>query len=213
MHSEWPTKRQAKADAARLNAALKRVRRNPQSEADALYESFHGRPSTETIEITDEIHEHEHLATLGKLVEIFVETESSLLAHLQFDPTDPPWLASSEDGRQLYIEGGDQELDLAALKMDGDEWRKDRMVIGQFAEPERRDSRFPQRDKRKHNITYQTKKKFDDFEEVDYQHDLGEQTGVRPILEYEPRNKRLLISGGNYRIEQPLFDMSPGIEN
>lgn len=183
---------------------------NPQSEAEALYESFHGRPSTETIEITDQVHEHEHLATLGKLVEIHVETVSGLLAHLQFDPQDPPWLASSEDGRQLYIEGGDQELDLAALKMDGDEWQKDRMVIGTFARPEPRDKGAK---RRKHNLTYHTEKRFDQFEPIDYQHDLGEETGVRPLLEYEPRNKLLFISGGQYRIEQPLFSDSPGIEN
>jgi hypothetical protein len=188
----------------------RKSKRNPQSEADALYESFHGRPPTETIEITEEVHEHEHLATLGKLVEIFVETVSGLLAHLQFDPSDPPWLASSEDGRQLYIEGGDQELDLKSLKMEGDEWRKDRMVIGTFAAPEPRDKG---KGRRKHNLTYHTEKRFDAYEPTDYQHDLGEETGVRPLLEFEPRNNRLFITGGQYRIEQPLFDMSPGIEN
>lgn len=188
-------------------------KRNPQADADALYESFHGRPSAETIVVEETIHEHEHLATLGTLTELIVETVTGLLVTITFDETDTPWLASSEDGKQLYIEGGDQELDLKALKMDGDEWVKDRMVIGQFAEPERRDKRFPQRDRRRHNITYRTKKSFDQFEEIDYQHDLGEETGIRPMLVYAPRDKHLYIEGGQYRIEMPLIGTSPGIEN
>lgn len=199
-----------RASAAQERWNPKKKRKNPQAEADALYKSFHGKPSRKTVEIEDQVHEHEHLAALGKLVEIWVETVTGLLAHLRFDPENAPYLASSEDGRQLYIEGGDQELDLGALKMDGEEWRKDRMVIGTFARPEPRDKG---RGRRKHNITYHTKKKFDDFQPIDYEHDLGEETGVRPILEYEPRNQRLFISGGQYRIEQPLLDMSPGIEN
>jgi hypothetical protein len=184
-------------------------KKNPQSEADALFESFHGKSPEETIEIREEIHEHLHLATLGVLRELVVDTMSGLRAVIRFEKE--PYLASSEDGRQLYIEAGDQELDLAALKMDGEEWVRDRMVIGQFSPPE--PGATERNGKRYWNLSYQTQKKFDDFELVDYQHDLGEESGVRPFLEYEPRNQHLYIAGGQYRIEQPLLEMSPGIEN
>jgi hypothetical protein len=129
---------------------------------------------------------------------------------VQFD-TDIPYLASSEDGRQLYIEGGDQSVDLAAFQMDGDNWVKDRMVLGQFSEPEPGATHTNK--KRYWNIAYQTRKEFDKFEDVIYQHDLGEDTRDRPYLEYEPRNKKLYVAGGRYYIKQPMMGTSPGIEN
>ena len=184
--------------------AYAKRRRNPEDAADEFFEKFHGVPPTETVLIENELHYHEHVAGLGRLTEVWIETESGLLAHITFDPEQMPYLSSSEDGKQLFIDGGDEELDLKGLKMDGEEWVRDRMVIGRFAAPD---------GKRKHNITYQTRKEFDKFELIDYQHDLGEETGLRPMLEYEPRNQKLYISGGQYRIEIPVFGISPGIEN
>jgi len=159
-----------------------------------------------------------------------------------------PYLCSSEDGKQIYIEAGSQEIDLAPLGMDGEEWVKDRMVLGIFAPPrckkcqatiEKIGGELPKKcrecgqsfeidpetglpnDKKARgwNLEYQTEKKFDDFEPTQYQHDLGEpDEGQKdrkepPYLEYEPRNKRLYVTGGNYIIRQPFFGMSPGIEN
>ncbi len=189
------------------------VRRNPAPSAAGLYESFHGKPATEELVIEEEVHEHEHLAVLGRLVECWIETPTGLLAQIEFDQDDdsnPVMLCSSEDGKQLYIEGGDQTVDLGSLKMDTDEWKKDRMVLGQFAAPDP-SSKGPKR--RKHNLGYMTKKDFDKLEEILYLHDLGEDTGVRPYLEFDTRNNRLHVSGGQYFIEQPLVGTSPGIEN
>ncbi len=188
------------------------VRSNPESSAAALYESFHGKPSTEELLITEDVHSHEHLAVLGRAVECWIDTPTGLRACIEFDQNDeePIFVCSAEDGRQLYIEGGDQAVDLASLKMDGEEWRKDRMVLGQFSEPE---PKAAGKKPRKHNLTYNTKKDFDQFETIDYQHDLGEETGVRPYLEYDPRNQHLYITGGQYFISQPLLETSPGIEN
>jgi hypothetical protein len=213
-------KRWAELDAAK-NAdgrqwKVKRIpdtRSNPATASAALYESFHGKPATEELVIEDEVHEHEHLAVLGRLVELFIETPTGLLAHIEFDQDDdsePVMLCSSEDGKQLYVEGGDQAIDLASLKMDGEEWVKDRMVLGRFAQPE---PKTKGANRRKHNLTYHTKKDFDNFEGIDYQHDLGEETGERPMLEFDARNKHLYVSGGQYNIDQPLLETSPGIEN
>ena len=178
--------------------------RNPPADAERMYEKFHGRPATETTVVEEEVHEHEHLTILGPLVEVFIETPTGLLAHITFDEEDLPFLCSSEDGTQLYVEKGDQSIDLAALEMDSEDWIKDRMILGRFAES---------RGKRNWNVTYRTKKRFDDFKEIDYQHDLGEETGDRPALEYEPRSQKLFIAGGRYRIDLPVIGMSPGIEN
>jgi hypothetical protein len=186
----------------------KRAKRNSADASDQAYESFHGQPVGETVLVSDDLHEHEHLWTLGLLMEMRVDTMSGFECLLNFED-DPPYLCSSEDGKQLYIEAGDQKLDLKALKLDGAEWRKDRMVIGQLSPPGKDRAGKPV----KWNIGYQTEKDFDKFETILYQHDHGEETGVRPFLEYEPRNEKLYISGGQYKIKLPLFGTSPGIEN
>mgnify|MGYP001593857753 FL=1 len=120
---------------------------------------------------------------MGLLVEMKVATLTNLEATLRFDK-DAPNLCSSEDGRQLYIEGGDQELGLKALKMEGEKWLKDSMVIGVCIE-----------------VTYQTEKGFQNFKLTDYFHHLGEETGGQPFLLYDPNNKLLSISGGQYQVK------------
>jgi predicted RNA-binding Zn-ribbon protein involved in translation (DUF1610 family) len=216
-------------------AVYKNSRSNPESAAAALYESFHGVPSTTILEIEELEADHGNLTLLGRLVDCYAVTLTGFLAHFEFDDEPPVWCSSSEDGRQLYFVGGEQDIDLAALKMDGSEWIKDRMVIGQFAPPIcgkcgmeftkkgqtftcphcGHKATYEDHDDKDvvYNIGYHTRKKFDDMDPIDYQHDLGEETGVRPMLEYDPRTKHLYVTGGQYRIDQPLFEMSPGIEN
>ena len=155
-------------------------RENPESTAAELYEEFHGQPPSEIKEVVEEHYEHEWFTQLGVLVELKVATVTQLDASLKFT-TDPPDLCSSEDGRQLYIVGGDQELDLGALKMGGDKWRKDSMTLGVLYE-----------------LSYKTEKGFHQFKLTEYYHKLGEETGVQPFLLYDPNNKTLSISGGQY---------------
>jgi hypothetical protein len=164
-------------------AAGKRVEKkqaNPESAASDLYEEFHGQPPAETLEIVTEKSEHEWLTQLGQLVELKVQTVTNLDATFRFGK-EAPELCSSENGRQLYIEGGDQQIDLKALKMDGEKWVKDSMTIGVLYE-----------------LTYRTKKGFHKFRTTDYFHKLGEESGVQPYLLYDPRNALLSISGGQY---------------
>lgn len=183
-------------------------RRNPPEGAAEMYESFHGKPSEGTLTVEESIHEHENLATLGVLISLTVATISGLEAvigmtdkdarQLDFDETvadpDTMYLSTNEDGTQLYIVGGDQSLDLDALKLA--DMERDDMVIGSLVE-----------------LTYRTRKKFDKFQLTDYFHELGEETGELPLLRYEPRSPHLYITGGNYKIKKPLIGVSPGIEN
>ena len=53
--------------------ALARSKRNPSDEAAAVYEEFHGRPSSEVVTVTEKIHYHEHLAALGELRTLIVQ--------------------------------------------------------------------------------------------------------------------------------------------
>lgn len=187
-------------------------KKNPESGAAHFYKKFHGRDSEEELILETEIHEHEWLGVLGVLCAVAVDTPTGYEAVIHFDEKAAPWLCSSEDGTQLFIEGGNQEIDLAALKMNGDNWEKERMVLGQFSLPQ---------GSRRWNLSYVTEKDFDKFEVCEYQHDLGEanedeaksQRRESPLLEYDAVNKLLYIVGGQYKIELPAFETSPGIEN
>ena len=191
------------------------ARTNPDEAAAEAYRRFHGRPADKEIVIEEEVHYHKRLATIGVLAACVIDTPTGLQATINFDSEDGrpvPWLCMSEDGCQLFIEGGDQSIDLKSLEMDGKDWYKERMVLGTFAEPE---------SGRRFNIAYITEKRFDDFEVIRYEHDLGEpdegepksHRREAPTLEFEPINKKLFICGGQYKISLPVFSVSPGIEN
>ena len=192
----WNMRRQQRADAGKASdrsepPMRKRICRNPEEDAAQMYEKFHGKPSTGEVAVEEQVHEHEHLATLGVLINMVVATLSGFeatiglpekeAAKLSFDEStadpDAMYLATNEEGTQLYIVGGDQSLDLSALKMA--DFERDDMVVGQLLE-----------------LTYRTKKKFDAFKLVDYYHELGEETGDLPLLRYEPRSEHLYISAG-----------------
>ena len=91
-------------------------------------------------------------------------------------------------------------------------WYKERMVLGEFSEPE---------PKRTWNLAYKCEKYFDNFETIWYEHDLGEpdegepksHRREAPTLEFEPLNKSCSYHGGQYKISLPLLSVSPGIEN
>jgi len=164
---------------------------NPEPDAADLYEEFHGRPSTEIIEVESLEHHHDYLAVLGELVEITIELlegdHAGKLYQLTFDGCGM-FLAASEDRTTLYIKGGDQSLPLDSMGLGHPTLLKDSMVIGYMRQ-----------------ITYQTQKAFDDFATIDYYHKAGEETGQLPILLYAPSKSgstpALSLSGGAYEIK------------
>jgi hypothetical protein len=170
--------------------ALRGRQINPESQsAAALYEQFHGRPSSETLEYREEIEVPDELAGLGDLTEIKVATMSGLDVTLSFED-DPPKLCSTPDGRQLHLLGGDQSIPLDKLKMDSEKWFKDSMVLGILRE-----------------VVYRTRKSFHKFVLTLYDHHMGEVTEVQPMLIYDTLNKTLSVSGGHYQVT------AAGVEN
>jgi hypothetical protein len=112
--------------------------------------------------------------------------------------TDIVWLASSEDGRQLYTKGGDQELDIESLGLEAIDER-DHMFIGTIVK-----------------AWYAQKKKFEGPDECHFHHEFGKEgsKGVLPLLLYNPRSAKMKIAGGRYQIAEPegsLDGVSPGI--
>ena len=185
--------------------------KNPQSGAEEMYESFHGKPAEGVTVVEEELHEHEWLAPLGVLVnyrvatlsgfDVLIGVDDETAAEQDFDETaanaETIFLSANEDGTQIYFKGGDQSLPLDRFKMgESTDWYRDDMIIGVLYE-----------------ITYRTKKKFDKFQLTDYFHHLGEETGDQPMLRYDPLSPHQYVSGGKYKIKMPLIGMSPGIEN
>jgi hypothetical protein len=187
-------------------------KKNPAEPSARMYEKFHGTPSTEVREYTEQVHRHSWLAGMGPLISIKVRSVSgNREAELEFpDPQDAKvgdvvMLSTTEDGTQLICTGGDQELDpkslIGTFGMLPVDFNRDNVLIGTITE-----------------ITYRTKKTFekDGKEEIDFYHALGSEgsRGIYPVLIYHPRNPSLEIAGGRYYIgkaEKSLGNVSPGV--
>lgn len=158
------------------------VRNHGETAAD-VFEGFHGTPATRTEVFEDRILIEDSLAECGPLQSIRVKTVTGFTTTIKFDKDRQPILCSSPDRNQLYIIGGDQELDLFGLGFEGESEIKHLMKIGVAKQ-----------------VTYFAKKNFDNFEPTDYFHDLGEENGVKPDLMYDSLNKTLSLVGGDYRV-------------
>lgn len=167
-------------------AARRRNSDDAAESAKALYEQFHGKPSTGFRTYEEPDARPTDLAHLGKLVELIVWIDEDHIAELA--PKGVKVTATGEGGN-IYFIGGDQTLDLASVERE-EGTQKNHVLIGPVEA-----------------IAYQTSKDFHDFEPTIYEHTFGEETGEQPWLCYDTRNKRLYLIGGAYRVRRP------GIEN
>jgi len=172
----------------------RRIKSNPSSSAAEVFEMFHGEPSNKELVYRYEEHEHEHLAQIGPLVSLkFITPFGKEVTMLAPDPDGGDLsavvqLCCSENRTQLYFTGGEQEIPREGLEKmgfaEGSNDFKDLMLLGVLCE-----------------VTYRTKKGFDKFKLTDYYHELGEETGVEPVLLYDLQSGLLRVAGGQYRIE------------
>jgi hypothetical protein len=94
----------------KLNKA-KGKRRNPAAESAEAYADFHGRPSEETVVVEKKIHYHRHLAAAGELKKLVVVSRRGERVTLK--DFEGAVLCFNEKRTQLFVEGGDQSVDLA----------------------------------------------------------------------------------------------------
>lgn len=101
----------------------------------------------------------------------------------------PVLLCCNEAGTHLFIEGGDQAINLGSVGLN-ELAKKEQATIGDVW-----------------YIVYHARKKFDgEEEEYDYEHKFSEDSdGPRPTLRYDVKNKHLYLDGGVYHIPKPLF--------
>lgn len=193
------TKKGAETYAKGMGGHVTELRKNPEAAAAELSEAWHGRPAKTATDVIEQVHYHGVLTDLGRLKEITVMVTARKGQKIFFDAETR--LASSENGKQLYVVGGDQSLDLEALGIEGEEAEKDCVVVGDIF-----------------SIVYVTAKQHLGKEDRDigpYEHELGEDSGTMPILIYDTMNQEVGFAGGSYFIDPTDYDgrHSAGIRN
>ena len=164
----------------------KRKRLNPDQmqEAIELYEKFHGKAPAEILEMQEAFAMRKEYAALGELLSLMVANGSGKTIELVFKD-DGVKVASSPKGTQIYFIGGNQNIGSALGQFEADA-TKDFVELGECRE-----------------IVYTTQKEFDRFQTIDYAHEFGEEGGARPTLIYARLAKRLMLAGGDYKVEAP----------
>jgi hypothetical protein len=157
-------------------------RDNPYESAAELSEAFHGRPAESVSYVETPLHVHSTLTELGRLVSIELKDGTEL----EFDADT--MLSSNEAGTHLFVDGGDQSVDLGMFpECDG---TKEACSLG----------------KAKY-ITYETAKFHlgrRDKTPGPYRHKFGDESGDLPSLEYDTVNRLLSFVGGHYYIDLDL---------
>lgn len=154
--------------------------------AGELYERFHGEPPKHVDEYHEPSPRPATLTELGDLLELRIERVNGWKwGSLDFTGQGIK-VASNAAGRQLYLVGGNQKISRGQLTNLGVDNSKDLIDLGE--------ARY---------IAYRAKKQQVNGIASDYEHGLGEETGVGPRLIYDRRGPepRILFSGGEYRIE------------
>ena len=168
---------------------------NPASSAAALSEAWHGRPAEKETEYETTLHTHEYLTDCGALKEIELHRPAGTV--IAFGKGTR--LASNEHGTQLFVEGGDQSIDLREFPHI--DRTKESVVLGKAIA-----------------VTYITAKQHlgaEDKVPGPYRHEFGEEGGTCPTVIYDTMNCLLSFSGGTYHIDRDLDDgaHSAGVRN
>jgi hypothetical protein len=160
--------------------------------AAKVTEDFHGRRIKWVRDVDEPYSFRAVHAVLGRMVAIRFMFRGEVKEVNGFDKNT--MLVTVPEATSLYILGGDQTIDLAAL---GLEPAKDDVYLGEAA-----------------SIVYFTRKGFHDFEPTEYEHAFGEvdrrpdlleswqrrRQGERPHLRYDALSRRLHLVGGAYTV-------------
>jgi len=190
LHANPALRKSQKSNPGLFARLVKRVKTNPASASAEVFEDFHGYEPTEVVTVSKQVHHHAHLASLGTLVQLDVWGVDGK-GH-KVTGFKKALLACNEGRDQLFIEGGDQAINLADF---GIRKPHETETLGRVT-----------------NIGYKTNKTHlgDEGGEAVYVHrfratnENGKHVVVKmtrePDLIYDVRNEQLLFSGGSYEI-------------
>lgn len=163
-----------------------RGRVNSVPAAQERYERFHGHPSKELVEVKTKVHHHSATSALGDLKKLVIQPEKGPRVKVQ--NFKGAFLTQNEAGTQLFIDGGDQAVNLADFGIH----RKpphEMEVLGKCL-----------------NVYYFTTKDHlrpEDGGTAVYNHKFGR---VKPTIIYDVRNRLLSFAGGGYTIPDEGID-------
>ena len=173
-------------------------RRNPDAldRAGATYAMFHGRGPKEVVKVNELTGGPKTVTALGDLLYFVVvpgDDDSAAYKVKWGDGDKRPFLASNAKATQLYIVGGNQDVDEMLRKMGVTSSAQDLLDLGEVRE-----------------VEYYTQKDFDNFTPIQYFHHFGEEDAKRnprgrirrPRLIYSRSNKKLMLAGGAYKIKK-----------
>lgn len=165
-----------------------RTRRRNQVEettqAVRLFQTFHGKDPKEILEKQRSAAMRSDYTALGDLEYIVVKAPDGKTEKIDFEG-DGVKLSSAANGAQLYLIGGNQNLNGCLAKFTADT-TKDVYDLGEALE-----------------VQYLARKAVGNFEPVSWYHQFGEESGARPRLGYDRLRKEVFFAGGEYRIEAP----------
>lgn len=163
------------------------ARKHPEGKAAERYEYFHGRGPDSVTEVTRTIHEHAVLSGIGKLRQLSIAPIDGG-GVVELSGFKGALLAQNENGTQLYIEGGDQKVDLGVF---GIRKPHEREVLGAVV-----------------SVVYDTTKDHlgKDGGTASYHHKFGAKRSRLPMLVYDVRNKLLEFAGGGYSLPDVGID-------
>jgi hypothetical protein len=159
----------------------KRKRKNSESDAEQMYQTFHGKAPGRIVEYDELIKFPQNFAEMGRLVELRIDLDSAN-RKFPFTHFGDCKVVCTPDGQNIYFVGGDQKINLGDLDIGGE---KDFIELGPCV-----------------YICYHTTKDFHDFAPIDYFHEFGEEDGIKPMLAYDRLNQKLFLMGGNYNVKR-----------
>ena len=107
-HAGWTKGRKLRA---------RRRNSNPAAESIEAYRDFHGQDPKEMVSVTTKVHFHKHLAAAGELKFLIVDTlDGKYRVTIRFKKD--VLLAFNEKRNQLFVEGGDQSVNLKDFGID-----------------------------------------------------------------------------------------------
>ena len=190
----------------RRGEAPERVKLNPLplEEAAARYEQFHGRTPREILDAQRSDAVRKTYWALGHLDELEIAGPDCDLEAIDFAGLDPEAkiegaipldfqgdgteLAADPGGHQLYLIGGDQQLDAEDLSYFDADTKKDQVMLGPVV-----------------SLTYEARKP-PDFQRARYRHFLGEHSGEQPLAFYDRIKGEIALVGGRYHVKDWIYD-------
>jgi hypothetical protein len=203
-------------------------RRNSRNASERAYEDFHGRPADVDTIIETEVHEHTNLPGIGDLCWLVIryETEDGEIEDVTLREFDGALLCMNEqrqENPQLYIEGGDQRVDLKQFEilppLHENETLGRMVCVAYYTTKDHLGEEggeaeyvhvieMPVDMKEFKEWGLHEMAKAADLSNSDYWDELeGETEGAQgPDVIYDTRNKLMLLSGGSYTLPDDGID-------